>query len=360
MHQGSGIGTRVALLDVDLDLADVVDADDLVRARRTLVASALAVAPGPWTPAKLLDRAVGLLVLDGAILREVQVDGALATELMGAGDVLVPVSEEPQGTLVGVGVRWSALLTSRLGILDASLVKRMGLWPQLLDVILRRMGERSARQAVAQAICQSRRVAVRLRGMLWHLADRWGRVTLDGVVLPLPLTHQRLADLIGAQRPTVTTALTALHEGGEIRRRRDGAWLLRSDSRDLLEECDRQPATARPALELLGHSDGTLGSISELIERAQKAGEQHSLSVMGLRRRCGELGEASATARRFVAPGGSNELLVRTGSSGGRLAPGDLDDVVAQGENERLELGMHAQLGEDVVDVIANRPNGYV
>ena len=47
--------------------------------------------------------------------------------------------------------------------------------------------------------------------MLWHLAERWGRVHPDGVVIPLPLNHQRLADLVGAHRPSVTTAMGELN-----------------------------------------------------------------------------------------------------------------------------------------------------
>ncbi len=46
--------------------------------------------------------------------------------------------------------------------------------------------------------------------LLWHLADRWGRVRSEGVVLPLRLTHSVLADLVAARRPTVTTSLSEL------------------------------------------------------------------------------------------------------------------------------------------------------
>jgi CRP/FNR family cyclic AMP-dependent transcriptional regulator len=45
-------------------------------------------------------------------------------------------------------------------------------------------------------------------------------------VVPLPLGHQRLADLVGAQRPTVSTALGELSRAGALSRREDGNWLL--------------------------------------------------------------------------------------------------------------------------------------
>jgi CRP/FNR family cyclic AMP-dependent transcriptional regulator len=64
---------------------------------------------------------------------------------------------------------------------------------------------------------------------LWHLAERWGRVHTDGIVVPLPLRHQRLADLVGAQRQSVTTAMGSLTRNGSISRRRDGNWVLHGD-----------------------------------------------------------------------------------------------------------------------------------
>jgi CRP-like cAMP-binding protein len=46
------------------------------------------------------------------------------------------------------------------------------------------------------------------------------------VLLPLPLSHQRLADLVGAHRPSVTKALGELADKGAISRRDDGDWVL--------------------------------------------------------------------------------------------------------------------------------------
>jgi hypothetical protein len=67
----------------------------------------------------------------------------------------------------------------------------------------------------------------RLLGVLWLLAERWGRVGGDGVRLPLPLTHRTLAQLVGAQRPSVTSGIGALEDGGRLARLEGGGWLLR-------------------------------------------------------------------------------------------------------------------------------------
>ncbi|MDX6554241.1 MAG: family transcriptional regulator, cyclic receptor protein, partial [Miltoncostaeaceae bacterium] len=83
-----------------------------------------------------------------------------------------------------------------------------------------------------QAISQLTRVDRRLKALFWHLAERWGRVSGDGVVVPLALTHRILGQLVGARRPTVSTALSELASSGELVRRDDGSWLLRGDPPD--------------------------------------------------------------------------------------------------------------------------------
>jgi CRP/FNR family transcriptional regulator, cyclic AMP receptor protein len=46
-------------------------------------------------------------------------------------------------------------------------------------------------------------------------------------VVPIRLTHETLSLLVGARRPSVTTALTALsNAGGIVERRPDGEWVL--------------------------------------------------------------------------------------------------------------------------------------
>ena len=86
--------------------------------------------------------------------------------------------------------------------------------------------ERAERLATTQAISQLTRVDRRVLALLWHVAERWGRVTPDGVVVPLTLSHRMLGQLVGAHRPTVSTAVRLLARTGELSRRPDGSWLL--------------------------------------------------------------------------------------------------------------------------------------
>jgi CRP-like cAMP-binding protein len=103
---------------------------------------------------------------------------------------------------------------------------------------------RTRRLAFQQAIGHLTRVDTRLLLLLWHLADRWGHVDRDGVLLPLRLTHQTLGRLVGARRPSVTTALNQLAAQDLIRRRADGSWLLLGDALDDLEELERRHGRA--------------------------------------------------------------------------------------------------------------------
>ena len=68
----------------------------------------------------------------------------------------------------------------------------------------------------------------------------------DGVIVPLALTHRILGQLVGARRPTVSTALSELAEREELTRRPDGSWLLRGDPPDA-ESLARKPGPASQA-----------------------------------------------------------------------------------------------------------------
>jgi len=79
---------------------------------------------------------------------------------------------------------------------------------------------------VRLAIAQLPNLESRLHLLMWHLADRWGRRELDGVVLPLRLSQGLLAELVAATRSSVNTALRRLTADGVLRQRDDRTWLL--------------------------------------------------------------------------------------------------------------------------------------
>ena len=140
-----------------------------------------------------------------------------------------PWSWDEAGSHVQAEVGWEVLEPTRLAVLDHALVTRINPWPQLGVELFNRGTRRAHHLAVALAIAHHQRVEDRLLLTLWHLAERWGKVTPDGILVPLPLSHQRLAEIVGAHRPSVTTAMGALAKAGRVSRRDDGDWLLHGD-----------------------------------------------------------------------------------------------------------------------------------
>jgi CRP/FNR family cyclic AMP-dependent transcriptional regulator len=161
-------------------------------------------------------------------VRDVSVRGRCCAEVLGSGDVLRPWDQaEAIDASVGHAYRWEILRRTRVAVLDARLGHLMARWPSLMSVLLQRSLRRVRTMGLQYALTQVQGVDVRVHLVLWHLADRWGRVTPDGVVLRLPLTHHMLGRLIGARRPSVTSALQRLDREGLVTRTGDDAWLLR-------------------------------------------------------------------------------------------------------------------------------------
>lgn len=222
-------GAVISIVDADADLSELLSGDELERARREALARVQWLSEGEWNAAAALERDAhhrGFLIVDGLVSRTVDVLGRRCVELVGPGDVMRPWQWDEEGSHVRAEVGWTVLEPTRLAVLDHGLVVRIVPWPQLGVELFNRGTRRAHHLAVALAIAHHPRVEDRLLLTLWHLAERWGRVHRDGVVVPLPLGHQRLADLVGAHRPSVTTALGALSKAGSVSRRANGDWVL--------------------------------------------------------------------------------------------------------------------------------------
>ena len=219
----------ISIIDADPDLAELLAPDELERARREALARVQHLSPGEWDAGSALEADVhhrGYLIVEGLLSRDVDVLGRRCIELIGPGDVMRPWRWDEEGSHVQAEVGWQVLEPTRLAVLDHGLVVRIVPWPQLGVELFNRGTRRAHHLAVALAISHHQRVDDRLVLTLWHLAERWGKVHPDGIVLPLPLGHQRLADLVGAHRPTVTSALGELVAAGRISRRDNGDWVL--------------------------------------------------------------------------------------------------------------------------------------
>jgi CRP-like cAMP-binding protein len=218
----------VRLLVADPELGEGLPPGAAEAAARSLVVPIIELGEGeervldrePDTSAGLL----GLLVLDGLLLREVEIPGTAHAELLGEGDLVLPGGSESAAS--ACTVRWRVLARSRLAILDRHFLSRAQEWPQVLARLTERALRRNQELACQSAIRNQTRVDHRIHRLLWHYADRWGRVTRDGVSIQLPLTHEYVGKLVGAHRPSVTSAIGMLERRGLLHRPSPGTWLL--------------------------------------------------------------------------------------------------------------------------------------
>ena len=182
----------------------------------------------------------GLLVLEGVLARRVTLGRFDCTELLGAGDLLRPwtFSAVAAGS-VPSDVTWNVVEPVRLAVLDRRFVSAVSPWPELAGALMDRMVQRARWLAFQLAVCHVVRVDTRLLLMLWHFADRWGRMTREGARVRIPVTHSVLASVVGARRPSVTTSLGRLEDDGLIARLGDGEWLLHGSPPGDFAQSDR-------------------------------------------------------------------------------------------------------------------------
>lgn len=128
--------------------------------------------------------------------------------LIEEGDVLV----RPQATWTSVGprLRGRAIVPSTIIHVER---ERVDDWMRNCTVarnMVRILSAQVADRELAVAIALEPRVERRILLKIRQLAERWGRVTPRGVRLDLRLTHQELADMVGAVRESVTIGLGSL------------------------------------------------------------------------------------------------------------------------------------------------------
>lgn len=224
--------SSVRILEADPELGHGLTPAQLAAARHELVAVAGTVEPGDWEPLKDLsedDRHLGLLVIDGLLLRDIAVASTTCAELVGKGDVLRPWEHFGDQAPMPYEVSWRVLEPTRIAVLDRRSGEVVCRYPELMTALVARTVARAHALALSLAVTCITGVRIRLLVLLWHLADRWGRVTPNGVFVPLRLTHETLGKLIGARRPSVSTALGELQGAGLVDAGSEG-WTLHGDA----------------------------------------------------------------------------------------------------------------------------------
>ena len=219
----------VRILEEDPDLHERIPGTERARAVAEAIARIETFGRGKWQERRDDDHhdGFGLLVLDGILARRVTLGRFECTELLGQGDLLRPWSFAGQhSTSIASEVSWNVVEPVRLATLDRRFSLAVSPWPEISAALMDRIVHRARWLAFQLAVCHLVRVDTRLLLMLWHYADRWGRMTPEGARVHLPITHSVFASVVGSRRPSVTTALGRLQDDGLVQRLAHGSWLL--------------------------------------------------------------------------------------------------------------------------------------
>ena len=222
------LSERRPLLSLDPDLGRYLTPERRAAVEPLLWTLVVDVPCGEWnvSPRAFGPAGIGVLLVNGLLAREVRVRETISAELLGPGDLIRSPVDDGLATLA-TPVRSTVLQPARAALLDAGVARVFARFPELMMAAIDRFNAHAQRLALTQAISHLTGVDRRLEALLWHLADRWGKVTPDGVVVPLRLSHRLLGWLVGARRPTVSTALARLAETGRVVPFARDGWLLR-------------------------------------------------------------------------------------------------------------------------------------
>jgi CRP/FNR family cyclic AMP-dependent transcriptional regulator len=226
--QRSGV---VRLFDADPGLARNLAPADVVRLSPLAQAEVQSLARGNWLPQneRFVAPPLGLLLLEGVLVRRVTVGRRHTAELLGEGDLIRPhQTDTDEYANIAQSASWTVAVPARLAVLSPDLVAGLAGFDGVLSEIVGRAVERSRALALRLAITQTPNMAERVHLLLWHLADRWGHREGGRVVLGLRLPQGLLAELLGAHRSSVNAALHDLVQRGTIEQHVD-TWALCGD-----------------------------------------------------------------------------------------------------------------------------------
>jgi CRP/FNR family transcriptional regulator, cyclic AMP receptor protein len=221
----SAIASLVATLP---EIAAVIPSEERDLAERALTASVISACDEDLADslAAHAGSAFDFLVIEGVVLKETTLAGRMALELLGPGDVLAPpltVVRQIESRAVS---RYVAHGPASLAALDMRFRAAARRWPALAELLYERLGRQTHRASMHLAMLHLPRVEDRLIALFADLAERFGRMTADGMLIDLPLTHDVIGQLVGSRRSTVTLALQRLADEQVLDRRDDGRWTL--------------------------------------------------------------------------------------------------------------------------------------
>jgi CRP/FNR family transcriptional regulator, cyclic AMP receptor protein len=238
----------VPLFDHLPELASRAPSSAIERLRESFSVPYIALAAGSFTHWHVARGVSALILISGFVLREVRLMGRSGVHLLGPGDVIVTTPVLEAGTSVPRDASWRGLTEVKVATIDEQAERVLGQIPGATATLMERLLQRSRDQELLAAISRIRGLQSRLLILFWCLADRWGRREGGQVVLPVPLSHDVLADLVSAERPSVSQALRSMARTGVLVRRSDRTWVLTSAPPQSLSDLTLSQGQASGAL----------------------------------------------------------------------------------------------------------------
>jgi CRP/FNR family cyclic AMP-dependent transcriptional regulator len=173
-----------------------------------------------------IPEALDFVIVDGVVLKETTLADRSALELLGPGDLLaLPLTAAHELEFRTVS-RYRAHGRVSLAAIEAHFRQAFSRWPGIGEFLHECLGRQTHRTSMHVAMLHQPRVEDRLIALFADLADRFGRVTANGIVVELALTHDIIGGLVASRRPTVTLALQTLASDGVLERLDGDRWKL--------------------------------------------------------------------------------------------------------------------------------------
>src|SRR3954464_7237062 len=137
----------VQLLEADPELARGLDAPRAREAAERLYTRSIDIPRGRWTPQPWLTGAsqpIGLLVLEGLLVREATVRSQPCAELLGPGDLLRAADDGDADELLPRRIDWAAATSARVALVDQALAARIEPRPEIFGALMDRAPRRAA------------------------------------------------------------------------------------------------------------------------------------------------------------------------------------------------------------------------
>jgi CRP/FNR family transcriptional regulator, cyclic AMP receptor protein len=170
--------------------------------------------------------AFDFIVAEGVVLTQTSYAGRNSLELLGPGDVLAPPLTPSRQLESRATSSYQAHGQASLAVIESRFRTAARRWPQLSDVLHDRLARQTHRASMHLAILHIARADDRVLALFSDLAERFGQVTSDGIVIDVELTHDLIGQLIGSRRPTVSAALEQLSTTERLTRTSNDRWIL--------------------------------------------------------------------------------------------------------------------------------------